>query len=96
MCRPKKLSKRQRQKKFLRALRNNYGFKAKALKAAGIPPRTFYNWLATDEVFKREYSYLWEEFADLAMEKLMMKIEEGNTTAIIFYARHFLKDRGYA
>lgn len=39
--------------------------------------------------------YLHDEFHDFAMEKLLAKVEEGNTAATIFLAKRLLKNRGY-
>lgn len=75
------------------------GFKTVACTNIGLNPRTFRLWMASDPEFKAAVDDAVEiarEFRDdKAEQKLFDQVEGGDTTAIIFYCKTRLKNRGY-
>ena len=75
------------------------GFKTVACTNIGLNPRTFRLWMASDPEFKAAVDDAVEiarEFRDdKAEQKLFEQVEAADTTAIIFYCKTRLKNRGY-
>ncbi|MDD3404961.1 MAG: hypothetical protein PHH23_01665 [Paludibacteraceae bacterium] len=63
--------------------------------AAGISRRTFYNWLNRDKKFSQLIEDSQEALLDAAESKLISKINDGDTTSIIFFLKTKGKKRGY-
>ena len=80
---------------FIQAFRQTLGVIAKACSEAQISRQTYYNWLESDKEFKREVEEINEEAIDFAENALKKQIQEGDTTAIIFYLKTKGKGRGY-
>ena len=75
------------------------GFKAVACTNVKLNPRTFRQWMADDEEFRQAVEDAVEIARDFrddkAEQKLFEQVEGGDTTAIIFYCKTRLKNRGY-
>lgn len=85
---------------FLKEFLNCKGLKSRACKNSGVDPDVLATWLVQDSLFMSDYSRL-KDFTrlyndDTAEEKLLQKVEAGDTTAIIFYNKTRNKDRGYS
>lgn len=81
--------------KFLKEFANSLGIVQTACKKVRISRQTYYNWKDTDEAFKLEAENIIEEQTDFVENKLIERISEGDTTAIIFYLKTKGKERGY-
>lgn len=90
-------SSEQKEKKelFLMSIIETLGNVSEACKLCGINRREFYEWLAKDEEFKSSHTDTIEREIDFAESKLKQEINDGNTTAIIFYLKTKGKKRGY-
>lgn len=84
-------------KAFIDAYQKTYGNISEACKAVGISRGTYYNWKAADEEFAKTLSELEPEevFVDLLENKLVEKINQGDTIALIFALKTKGKKRGY-
>ena len=75
------------------------GFKTVACTNVQLNPRTFRLWMAEDAEFRQAVEDAVEiarEYRDdRAEQKLFEQVEGGDTTAIIFYCKTRLKNRGY-
>lgn len=80
---------------FLIKLKNTLGNISEACRGIGIDRNTYYNWFHSDEKFKEACDIIGEETIDIAESALMKQIQDGNTTAIIFYLKTKGKERGY-
>jgi hypothetical protein len=92
------LEERQRgdKERMLEALRKTYGIVSDAVKIAGIGRRTHYEWLHSDEEYRKAVQDIREVAKDFVESKLFECIQEKDITAIIFYLKTQAKDRGYA
>lgn len=63
--------------------------------ALGIDRSTLWHWRKNYPVLEKMLNDYDESLGDLAESKLMMSINEGNLTAIIFYLKTKHKGRGY-
>lgn len=77
------------------ALRRSAGNITVACKNVGVSRDTHYRWLHDDDWYNDECSKVDEETGDMVEGELMKHIRSGNLTAIIFYCKTKLKDRGY-
>lgn len=84
-----------KQKRFLKHFAEGHGIISYACQAAGIARRTYYNWMESDEQFKKVVEDLQEEVIDRVESKLLTKINDEDLTAIIFYLKTKGKNRGY-
>jgi hypothetical protein len=82
-------------KAMLETLPKNRFNISKTLRDCNVGRATFYQWLENDEEFKSAVYSLKEEKTDIVEDALMKKIEDGDTTSIIFYLKTQAKDRGY-
>lgn len=84
----------------VRAIIESKGFKTIACTKAGLNPRTFHNWVNEDPEFRQAVedavTIAREYRDDVAEQKLFSQVEAGDTTAIIFYCKTRLKNRGYS
>ncbi len=80
---------------FLEELAKGNGIIATACEKAGISRTTYYRWCAADPVFKEKADEVTETQVDFVESKLLQQINEGDTTAIIFYLKTKGKKRGY-
>lgn len=84
-------------KAFLDAFAKTFGNITQSCKAAGISRQTFYNWKETDPDFVIELKNVEPEeiLLDFVENKLIQKINEGDTASLIFMAKTKGKKRGY-
>ena len=85
---------------YLDALRKNGGLKTAALATAGgLTFDTLASWREKDPVFAEAERQALERgsemFGDLVEGKLMQRVQEGDTTAIIFALKTRFRSRGY-
>lgn len=85
----------QKKENFIIALSESLGIISTACKKIGITRPTYYAWIREDEEFKERCEHITQDTGDLVESKLLEKIKEGETTAIIFYCKTKLKSRGY-
>lgn len=82
-------------KAMLQALEKSLGVVTSACKAVGINRSTHYEWLKTDEEYKKEVEDVENIALDFAESQLHKQIKEGNTSGTIFYLKTKGKKRGY-
>jgi hypothetical protein len=86
---------KQQKQAMYEALVKALGIVTTACKSAGISRETHYRWLTED----LEYRQRVDEIANIALDyvesKLFKQIENGDTTASIFYLKTKGKNRGY-
>lgn len=80
---------------FVEALNKTFGIVAQACKIVGVDRTTYYKWREKDEEFRKACDEVNEYVGDFVESKIIKKIDEGDTTMIIFYAKTKLKNRGY-
>jgi hypothetical protein len=80
---------------MLEALQKTLGVVTTACKTADVGRTQFYEWLKTDKDFKAEVDAVKDIALDFAESQLHKQIQEGNTTATIFYLKTQGKRRGY-
>lgn len=85
-----------RKESCLAALRASGGIVGTALDKAGVPRRTFYNWREADADFSTAVDDIKEYQVDYVESKLMRLINDGDTTATIFYLKCMGKARGWS
>lgn len=87
-------------KKLVSEIVRTKGFKTIACTNLGVNPRTFRQWVTDDAEFRQAVrdavSIAGENRDDTAEKKLFDLVSAGDTTAVIFYAKTRLKDRGYS
>lgn len=85
-----------RKESCLAALKASGGIVGTALEKAGVPRRTFYNWREADADFSAAVDDIKEYQVDYVESKLMRLINDGDTTATIFYLKCMGKARGWS
>lgn len=80
---------------FIRALENTGGIIKNAAEAIGCSRQTVYNAIQTYPSVARALDEEREKLKDLVEERLIDQIQQGNMTAIIWYSKTQMKDRGY-
>ena len=58
--------------------------------------QSYYNWMENDLAFAEEVEAIRQEQIDTVESALLNKIEDGDTTAVIFYLKTKGKERGYS
>lgn len=92
-----RISTAAKKKAFLEALEKSLGVLAPAMKKAGIASRaTIKTWRDTDKKFAAAMEEVKEVAGDFVETELYRKIQDGDTTAIIFYSKTKLRERGFA
>lgn len=84
-----------KKKAVLEALEQSLGVVTTACKSIGLPRRTFYGWLESDQEFAKAVEEMSEIALDFAESQLHKRIKAGSDTAIIFYLKTQGKKRGY-
>ena len=72
---------------FPEILYNSAGFRKAACKKAGISRDTFYRWYKDPE-FKKVIDQVDEELIDKAESRLLINIEKGKETSLIFFLKN--------
>lgn len=80
---------------MIQALEKSLGVVTTACKAVGINRSTHYEWLKTDENYKKQVEDIENVALDFAESQLHKQISEGNTAGTIFYLKTKGKKRGY-
>jgi hypothetical protein len=80
---------------MIKALEKSLGVVTSACRSVGISRTTHYEWLQTDTEYNKAVQSLSDLALDFAESKLHSLIEEGDTTATIFYLKTKGKQRGY-
>tara|TARA_Y100000593_G_scaffold12383_1_gene22703 strand:- start:5495 stop:5848 length:354 start_codon:yes stop_codon:yes gene_type:complete len=79
----------------LQALEKSLGIVTTAVKSVGIARSTFYKWINEDEDFAKKVKDIENITLDFAESQLHKQIQDGNTSATIFYLKTKGKKRGY-
>jgi hypothetical protein len=82
-------------KKMLESLEFNLGIVSTSCNAVNIHRSTHYRWLKEDEEYKQRVFEIQEATIDHVERILFDKINEKDTTSIIFYLKSKAKHRGY-
>lgn len=85
----------QSKKAVIKALEQSLGIVTVACKSAKVCRTQFYEWLKTDEQFKKKVDDIENIALDFAESKLHGLINSGDTAATIFYLKSKGKKRGY-
>ncbi len=85
----------QHKKALIDALTKSLGIVTTACKQVGVGRTTYYQWLREDPEFKKAVADVKEVALDFAESQLHKQIQEGNTTATIFFLKTQGKGRGY-
>lgn len=84
-----------RKKAMIEALEKSLGVVTTACKNVGISRETHYRWLREDKEYKQQAQELENVALDFAESQLHQQINDGNTSATIFYLKTKGKSRGY-
>lgn len=82
-------------KALLEALEKSLGVVTTACKQVGIGRTTFYEYINKDDKFAKEVADIQNIALDFAESQLHKQIQDGNTSATIFYLKTKGKKRGY-
>lgn len=82
-------------KALLEAMTKSLGIVTTACKQADVGRTTYYQWLREDPEFKKAVADIKDIALDFAESQLHKQIQEGNTTATIFFLKTQGKSRGY-
>lgn len=92
-----RISTATKKKLFLNALSKSMGIINAAMQAAGVQSRaTIKNWRDKDPKFDSAMRECESIAGDYVETQLFKRIQSGDTTAIIFYCKTKLKDRGFS
>ena len=80
---------------FIEALNGAKGIVRPACRLTGVSHSTFYRWYNEDPEFHDKVDDVKELQKDFAEALILKKIEDGDTSMLIFYAKTQMKDRGY-
>ena len=81
--------------KLIEALEKSLGVVTTACKNANIHRSTYYDWYNKDQEFKKKVDLIQNVALDIAESQLHKQIQEGSTSATIFYLKTKGKARGY-
>jgi hypothetical protein len=90
-----KVTTSDKKEKFLKALKLNLGNISEGCKAINISRQTYYRWIDDDQDFKSKCQNVSESLIDLAENRLLEKINDYDTTSIIFFLKTKGRKRGY-
>tara|TARA_R100000458_G_C8215483_1_gene201577 strand:+ start:253 stop:624 length:372 start_codon:yes stop_codon:yes gene_type:complete len=77
------------------ALEKSLGVVTTACKNVGIARSTFYEWYNKDDEFRKQVNSIQDLALDFAESQLHKQIQDGSTSATIFYLKTKGKKRGY-
>ena len=89
----KKLTKDQ--ERFLRFYEEAAGNVSEACRASHISRQTYYHWVNNSDTFKEKAEEVIEGLYDFVEDALLKQVKNGNITAIIFFCKTKMKQRGY-
>lgn len=84
-----------KQKAFLEIFKKVSGNVSIACEKVAVSRGTYYNWIKANPRFKDAVDEINEGLIDFSESKLHLKINEGDTTAIIFHLKTKGRNRGY-
>lgn len=84
-----------KKEKFPEILKECMGLVTKACEKADISRTTYYEWRKEDPAFAIACDYVQEHVGDFVESKLYKLVNDENATAVIFYCKTKLKNRGY-
>tara|TARA_R100001369_G_C3301793_1_gene165841 strand:+ start:620 stop:982 length:363 start_codon:yes stop_codon:yes gene_type:complete len=82
-------------KKLLKTLEKTLGIVTSACKNAGIHRSTYYEWYNKDVEFKKEVDDIQNVAIDFVESQLHKQIQNGSSSATIFYLKTKARSRGY-
>lgn len=82
-------------KRLIEAMHKSLGVVTQACKVAELNRSTFYDYYDNDPDFKKACDDIQDVALDYVESKLFKQIENGDTTASIFYLKTKGKNRGY-
>lgn len=80
---------------FLRVLEKNLGIVTSACRELDVPRRTHYYWVEQDPEYAAAVADIQDQALDMVESRLLKKVQDLDTTAIIFYLKTKGKGRGY-
>lgn len=80
---------------LLKALEQSLGIVTSACRAIGIERKTHYKWLESDPDYAAAVRDVQEQALDYVEQSLFKRVQDMDTTAIIFYLKTKGKARGY-
>lgn len=80
---------------MVEALKKTLGIVTTAASQVGISRNTHYTWMQEDPDYKAEVDAIADMAIDFAESSLQRQIQDGNTTATIFFLKTKGKERGY-
>lgn len=85
----------EKREQFIEAYRKSFGIMHVACKMIGLARNTVWEHMRKDPEWPALRAELDEQCLDLVESKLIKKIEDGDTTSIIFYLKTKGRKRGY-
>ena len=89
------LSTKAKKELMIKAMKSSLGNISGSTDQVGINRNTHYNWMKDDPQYAQDIKDCLERSIDFAEASLMQNIQDGNTTATIFYLKTKGKKRGY-
>lgn len=86
---------KEKKKLFLECFEKRLGIVSRSCEDAGISRQTYYRWMEQDKKFNERVTDILEKQIDFVENQLISNIQDGDTTAIIFYLKTKGKKRGY-
>jgi hypothetical protein len=80
---------------MIEALKKSLGIVSTAAKSCGVSRDQHYTWCKDDDVYRAKVEDIRNIALDFAESQLMKQINDGNTTALIFFLKTQGKRRGY-
>ena len=84
-----------RKRAMIEALESSLGVVSTSCEVVGISRQTHYDWMKTDETYRKSVEALDDVAIDFAESQLHQLIKAGNVVATIFYLKTKGKRRGY-
>lgn len=81
---------------MIAAMEKSLGIVAVAVKSVDIARATHYQWMNDDPEYRERIESIRDLTLDFAESKLMERIDQGDTTATIFFLKTQGRKRGYA
>lgn len=78
------------------AMEKSLGIVSVAVKTVDIARATHYQWMQEDENYRKRIESIRDVSLDFAESKLLERIDQGDTTATIFFLKTQGRKRGYS